>query len=80
MNTYKLSHRCKCPNGELMDSYQITVTSGQTIMVEAIHEALKAAPETTYQEDLATLLRTKLGAEVTIEGWHHGVHITCTRR
>jgi hypothetical protein len=80
MNTYTLQHRAKCPNGELMDSYRITISSQATIMVEDILKALNEAPEKIYQEDLATLLRAKLGAEVTIEGAHYGVHITSTRR
>lgn len=80
MNTYRLTHRSKCPNGELMDAYQITITSPQTIMVETLLKTLKDAPETIYHEDLATYLRNQIGAEVTVEGWHHGVHITSSRR
>jgi len=80
MNTYKLTHRCKCPNGTLVDCYQITVRSESTIMVESILETLKTAPETIYQEDLATHLRNSLGAEITIEGWHHGVFVSAFRQ
>lgn len=80
MNTYTLEHRAKCPNGELMDIYRITIRAQATIMVEDILRALNEAPEKIYQEDLATLLRAKLGAEVTVEGSHHGIHITSTRR
>ena len=79
MNTYKLTHRAKCPNGSLMDAYEIIIRSAETIMVESILETLKAAPSTIYHEDLATHLRNTLGAEVTIEGWHHGIHITSVR-
>ena len=80
MNTYQITHRAACPNGDLMDAYQITIRSQSTIMVEDILRALKESPAKIYQEDLATLLRAKLGAEITIEGWHHGIHITSTRR
>jgi len=79
MNIYRTTHRARCPNGELIDSYEITIRSDATIMVEDILRALKQAPPTIYQEDLATLLRAKLGAQVTVEGSHHGIHITSTR-
>jgi hypothetical protein len=48
-------------------------------MVEDIIRTLSEAPNKIYQEDLATLLRSKLGAEVPVEGWHHGIHITSSR-
>jgi hypothetical protein len=79
MNTYQTTHRAACPNGDLMDTYQITIRSQATIMVEDILRTLNEAPGRIYQEDLATLLRAKLGAEVTVEGVHHGIHITSTR-
>jgi hypothetical protein len=63
-----------------MDTYQITIRSQATIMVEDILRTLNEAPGKIYQEDLATLLRAKLAAEVTVEGSHHGIHITSTRR
>ena len=79
MNTYKTTHRASCPNGDLMDTYEITIRSQSTIMVEDIIRTLQEAPKSIYQEDLATLLRAKLGAEVTVEGWHHGIHISSLR-
>ena len=79
MNTYKTTHRAACPNGDLMDTYQITIRSQSTIMVEDIIKTLQELPAAIYQEDLATTLRAKLGAEVTIEGWHHGIFISSTR-
>jgi len=80
MNTYRTTHRAECPNGGLMDTYQITIRSQATIMVEDILKTLNNAPSMIYQEDLATLLRAKIGAEVTVEGWHHGIQITSTRK
>lgn len=80
MNTYRTTHRAGCPNGNLMDAYQITIHSQATIMVEDILKSLNNAPPMIYQEDLATFLRAKLGAEVTVEGWHHGVQIISTRK
>ena len=68
-----------CPNGDLMDNYQITIRSQATIMVEDILRTLNEAPARIYQEDLATLLRSKLGGEITVIGWHHGIKITSTR-
>jgi hypothetical protein len=79
MNTYELTHRAKCPNGDLMDFYKITIRSSATIMVEDILKALQESPAKIYQEDLATLLRSQLGAEITIEGSHHGIKITSFR-
>lgn len=79
MNTYETTHRASCPNGNLVDTYQITIRSQTTIMVEDILRTLNEAPSRIYQEDLATLLRSKLGGEITIEGWHHGIKITSTR-
>jgi hypothetical protein len=78
MNTYQLTHRASCPNGDLVDAYEITIRSQTTIMVEEILRTLKEAPPRIYQENLASLLRAKLGAAVTVEGWHHGIHITST--
>ena len=48
-------------------------------MVEDILRTLNEAPLKIYQEDLATLLRAKLGGEITVVGWHHGIKITSTR-
>lgn len=79
MNTYTIHHRANCPNGQLADTYKITIRSEETIMVEDIHATLAAAPEMIYQEDLATLLRANLGAEVSVTGWHHGIHIKSHR-
>jgi hypothetical protein len=79
MNTYEITHVAKCPNGELVDTYQITIRSQATIMVEYILRTLNETPARIYQEDLATLLRSKLGGEVIVVGWHHGIKITSTR-
>ena len=80
MNTYKLTHRANCPNGNLVDSYKITLRSPWSIQVEKILQTLKDAPPEIYQEDLATLLRDALGAETTIVGTHHGVEIISVRK
>lgn len=80
MNIYKVSHIASCPNGQLNDCYEITIASSSTIMVEFILKTLKESPSEIYQEDLATLLRSKTGAEITIKGWHHGIHITTIRK
>lgn len=79
MNIYTTSHRAACPNGNLMDAYKITIRTSGKILVEDIQRALAETPKQTHQEDLATLLRAKLGAEVTVKGWHHGVKITSIR-
>ena len=80
MNTYSLTHTSNCPhNNEVNDLYTVTIRSEKTIMVEHILNALREAPGWIYQEDLATRLRDVLGASVTVEGWHHGVHVVSTR-
>ncbi len=79
MNTYHITHRAACPNGQLMDAYKITISSPMTIMVELILETLKNAPDPIFQEGLADYLRAKLGARIVIEGWHYGILIVCER-
>ena len=79
MNRYELEHRAKCPNGNLVDAYAITIKSASKIMVEDIAKALAAAPDTIFQEDLADHLRATLGARIVIVGLHHGIKITTTR-
>jgi hypothetical protein len=79
MNTYETTHHAACPNGGLRDTYKITISSQATIMVEEILRALDQAPTEIYQENLATFLRATLGAEVIVEGWHHGIKITSVR-
>ena len=79
MNTYKLKHNAKCPNGDLVDLYEIRITSHDTIMVEDILLILKSAPIEIYQEDFATFLRAKTGAHTVVTGWHHGIEITSER-
>jgi hypothetical protein len=79
MNIYETAHQAACPNGDLMDTYKITIRSQSTIMAEEILRTLNETPPEIYQESLATFLRAKLGAEVTVEGWHHGIKITSIR-
>lgn len=79
MNTYELTHSALCPNGELKDHYDIRVESPHIIPVEFLIQALKELPKESYQEDIADSLRNKLGAPVTVIGWHYSVKITCHR-
>jgi hypothetical protein len=79
MNIYKITHRAECPNGGLTDIYQIILRSPYSIQVEHIIKTLQEMPAAIYQEDLATLLRSQLGVEVTVIGNHHGVEITSIR-
>jgi hypothetical protein len=81
MNIYKIQHQAICPNDStLTDVYSITIKTHAIIMVEVILGTLKKSPKTTYHEDLATYLRNELGAEITVEGWHHGVFVTSIRK
>jgi hypothetical protein len=79
MNIYETTHHAACPNGGLRDTYKITICSQATIMVEEILRILNEAPPEIYQENLATFLRATLGAEVIVQGWHHGIKITSVR-
>ncbi len=79
MNTYKIKHTAKCPNGDLVDSYDIALRSPFSIQVEYIIQTLENAPKEIYQEDLADYLRSKIAAEITVMGWHHGVQIISER-
>lgn len=79
MNTYEVTYRAACPNGDLQDHYNVTIQTEQMLSVESILASLKALPGKAYQEDLATQLRNALGAPLTMTGWHHGVKITCER-
>lgn len=80
MNTYTTTHRAACPNGDLMDTYQITIRSESTIMVEDIISTLKNAPNPIFQEALADHLRNVLGAEIIVSGTHHGIEIESYRK
>jgi hypothetical protein len=79
MNTYETTHRAACPNGKLIDTYEIKVTSHDTLIVEDLMEILANSPKEIYQEDLADHLRAKIGAKVEVIGWHYGIKITCIR-
>ena len=79
MNRYELNHRAKCPNGNLVDTYAITIESAGRIMVEDITKTLKASPDPIFQEDLADHLRATLGARIVIVGMHHGIKVTTIR-
>jgi hypothetical protein len=79
MNTYETTHRAACPNGKLIDTYDIKITSHNTLIVEDLMEILANSPKEIYQEDLADHLRAKLGANVEVIGWHYGIKITCIR-
>ena len=79
MNTYETTHRATCPNGKLIDTYDIKITSHNTLIVEDLMEILTNSPKEIYQEDLADHLRAKIGAKVEVIGWHYGIKITCTR-
>ena len=79
MNIYETTHRAKCPNGKLVDTYEIKIRSHNTLIVEDLINILKSSPEEIYQEDLADYLRSNIGAQIEITGWHYGIKITCIR-
>jgi hypothetical protein len=79
MNIYEITHRAACPNGKLIDTYEIKITSHNTLIVEDLMEILSDSPKEIYQEDLADHLRAKIGAKVEVIGWHYGIKITCIR-
>ena len=63
-----------------MDTYQITIKSKETIMVEDIISTLKNAPNPIFQESLADHLRNVLGAEIIVSGTHYGIEIESHRK
>ena len=79
MNTYELQHTATCPNGNLVDLYEIKIESPKPIQVEALIQALEDSPKSIYQEDLTDWLRSRIPARITTVGIHHGVRITCVR-
>lgn len=79
MNLYETTHIAACPNGLLNDHYEIKVESASTIQVEHLQKVLCDLPSRAYQEDIADILRAKLGAAVTVIGWHFNVKITSYR-
>ena len=79
MNTYETTHRATCPNGKLIDTYEIKITSHNTLIVEELMDILSNSPKQIFQEDLADYIRAKIGAKVEIVGWHYGIKITCVR-
>jgi len=79
MNIYETTHRAACPNGKLIDTYEIKITSHDTLIVEELMDILAKCPKQIYQEDLADHLRAQIGAKVEIVGWHYGIKITCIR-
>lgn len=79
MNIYETTHRADCPNGKLIDTYEIKITSHNTIIVEELMDILENSPKQIYQEDLADYIRAKLGAKVEVTGWHYGIKATCIR-
>ena len=79
MNTYKTIHISECPNGRLIDRYEIEIDSPTTISVEYIMDVLKSSPTKIYQEDLADYLAEKIEGDITITGWHYNVQVICKR-
>lgn len=79
MNIYETIHRAVCPNGKLVDTYKIKITSHNTLVVEELMEILAKSPKQIYQEDLADYLRAKIGAKIEVVGWHYGIKIICIR-
>ena len=79
MNIYKTSHVAECPNGKLIDRYEIEIESKGMLSVEWIMEVLKRAPKQIYQEDLADFLSEKISGKITVTGWHYNVQIICIR-
>ena len=80
MNTYSTSASFACPNNGDIDRYDIEIRSAKTIQVETILRVLSEVPAKIYQEDLASFLCSKLGAEVKVSGWHQGIFIMSVRQ
>ena len=79
MNIYRTTHIAECPNGKLIDRYEIEIESEGMLSVEWIMEVLTRAPKKIYQEALADFLSEKIAGKITVTGWHYNVQIICTR-
>lgn len=79
MNIYRTAHVAECPNGRLVDRYEIEFESDGMISVEYIMEILSRAPKQIYQEDLADFLSEHIAGKITVTGWHYNVQIVCIR-
>lgn len=78
MNIYKGSFKSTCPSDGDIVSYNYSIISERTIMVEDILDFLSKYPE-VYQEALADDMFKRFGGYQIIKGVHQGVEITTLR-
>ena len=78
-NVYQLQVRAVCPiHKELIDVYEITVTSNETIKVETILDCFeKYRNQQVLQEEMTRQAAVSLGASVLSVGIHAGVSVIC---
>lgn len=78
--TYEYEVRAQCPvNPSDTDLYKFTIESESIIEVEKITAFFKAhaGEKNVFQEALTNQCAVTLGAKVTSDGWHSGVHVVC---
>ena len=78
---YEIEIKAQCPvNANDTDLYQFTIESESLIEVEKIIAFFKlnSGNKEVFQEVLTNQCAVTLGAQVTSEGWHSGVKVTCT--
>lgn len=79
-NSYNIEVRAQCPvNPSDTDLYKFTIESESIIEVERIVDFFKrnAGKKKVFQEVLTQKCAVTLGAKVTSQGVHSGVHVTC---
>ncbi len=72
--THHLTVSCICPVDKLPDTYEVTIETPTTIMVESIIEVAKSFSDTAmYQEQVTGEMARRLCAKVTSIGYHSGI-------
>lgn len=78
MNTYRTQFTATCPADGQRIVYSLEMETNETVMVEAINDALDEITE-DYQESIAQRLHESFPqCAIRLQGVHQGVEIVCT--
>lgn len=78
MNTYQTKFIAECPANGARILYDLTISTGVSIMVEDINEFLSEVTS-DYHESIADRLFEAFGGQQVLKADHHGVSITTIR-
>jgi hypothetical protein len=78
VNIYTHRFTAKCPNNSRVVTYNLTIESHDTIMVESLQSEILNF-DIGYHEQIADKLFERFGGRQTITAHHHGTHITTIR-